>query len=346
MRRNIRYFLRNEPKFRRSIKKLRLQPGSSIVRRIAARRQRTMTSDPDHFNQALYEKVLHCELFTTYQHAFRSATGLPLRFLKMDSGIEAACEHDANGSSFCEKLNLCKSACKACIDVNQRLNAEAKINGPTTCHCFSGMSATAVPVLSNGTPIGILRTGQIFHKVPSPATFEQVSKTLRRQGLTKKDVDALKEAYFQTQVVNPERYQSMVTLLSTFASQLGRHAEKLAIISDHSEPAAVARARKFIDETLADPLPLSLVARQAGLSESHFCRVFKEATGLTLTDYVNRRRIEWAKKELLKPEARVSEIAFNIGYQSLSQFNRSFARFTGNSPTNFRREELARVTSV
>lgn len=333
-------------KIRDRIKKLRSRPSSSIVRRIAARRQRIMTSDPDHFNQALYDKVLHCELFTTYQNAFRSATGLPLRFLRLDTGIEFLCEQGANGSAFCEKLNLCKSACKACIEVNHRLNEEAKINGPTTCHCFSGMSSTAVPVLCNGSPIGILRTGQIFHKVPSPSTFEQVSKTLRRQGLTKKDVDALKEAYLQTQVVKPERYQSMVTLLSTFASQLSRHAEKLAIISDHSEPAAVARARKFIDETLADPLPLSLVARQAGLSESHFCRVFKEATGLTLTDYVNRRRIEWAKKELLKPEARVSEIAFHIGYQSLSQFNRSFARFTGNSPTNFRREELARASSV
>jgi AraC-like DNA-binding protein len=41
-----------------------------------------------------------------------------------------------------------------------------------------------------------------------------------------------------------------------------------------------------------------------------------------------------------------TEIAFQIGYQSLSQFNRSFARFTGNSPTNFRREELARAASV
>ncbi len=333
-------------KIRDRIKKLRSRLSSSIVRRIAARRKLKMTSDPDHFNQALYDKVLDCELFKTYQHAFRNATGLPLRFLRIDAEIPSACEYDANGSSFCEKLKLCKSACNACIDVNQRLNAEAKINGPSSCHCFSGMAATAVPVLFNGAPIGMLRTGQIFHKVPTPVAFDQVSKTLRRQGLTKKDVDSLKSAYFQTQVVDPERYQSMVTLLSTFASQLGRHAEKLAIISDNSEPAAVARARKFIDETLADPLPLSLVARQAGLSESHFCRVFKESTGLTLTDYVNRRRIEWAKKELLKPEARVSEIAFHIGYQSLSQFNRSFARFTGNSPTNFRREELARVTSV
>jgi len=305
-----------------------------------------MTNDPDHFNQALYDKVLGSELFTTYQNAFRCATGLPLRFLRVDTGIEYLCQQTENGSVFCEKLNLCASACKACIEVNHRLNEEAKINGPTTCHCFSGMSSTAVPISCNGSLIGILRTGQIFHKIPKPSTFEAVAKTLRRQGLTENDTKALREAYMQTQVVEPERYQSMVTLPATFATHLNRHAENLAIISDGSEPAAVARARKFIDSTLADPLPLSLVARQAGLSESHFCRVFKEATGLTLTDYVNRRRIEWAKRELLKPEARVSEIAFHIGYQSLSQFNRSFSRFTGNSPTNFRREELARAASL
>jgi len=305
-----------------------------------------MTNDPDHFTQALYEKVLGSELFTTYQNAFRCATGLPMRFVRVDSGIRHLCEQPENGSSFCEKLNLCNTACKACVEVNDRLEAEAKINGPTTCHCFSGMAATAIPVSSSGTLIGMLRTGQIFHKVPKPATFEAVAKTLRRQGLTEKEAKALRQAYMQTQVVEPERYQSMVTLLAIFASQLSRHAETLATISDGSEPAAVARARKFIDKTLADPLPLSLVARQAGLSESHFCRVFKESTGLTLTDYVNRRRIEWAKQELLKPEVRVSEIAFHIGYQSLSQFNRSFSRFTGNSPTNFRREELARAASL
>jgi AraC-like DNA-binding protein len=83
------------------------------------------------------------------------------------------------------------------------------------------------------------------------------------------------------------------------------------------------------------------VAHEAGLSESHFCRLFKEATGLTLTDYVNRCRIEHAKKELLKSDRRVSEIAFEVGYQSLSQFNRSFARIVGQSPTLWRRKQLS-----
>jgi AraC-like DNA-binding protein/ligand-binding sensor protein len=306
-----------------------------------------MAQDLDAFTESLFDKLQESELFKTYQSAFRCATGLPLRLVKPDATVaQVLCQSDENSSAFCERLNLCKSACKACVEVNDRLMREAGINGPTTCHCYTGMAATAIPIRHGPELIGFLRTGQVFHRLPAPEQFDAVATTLRRQGISEKEIEKLRTAYDQTRVVEPERYNSMVTLLVTFGQQLNRHVEKLALISEGSEPAAVAKAREFIDRTLADPLPLSLVARQAGLSESHFCRVFKESTGLTLTDYVNRRRIEWAKKELLKPEVRVSEIAFQIGYQSLSQFNRSFARFTGSSPTLFRREQIEAAGSV
>lgn len=294
----------------------------------------------------MIERLLESELFVTYQNAFRCATGLPLRLVPIDSDISFLCSQSENGSRFCEKLNLCAVACKACVEVNTRLNEAAKVQGPTTCHCFSGMSATAIPVRACGQTIATLRTGHVFHKVPTPEIFEAVAKTLGRQGLSDSDIESLRQAYFQTRVVEPERYQSMVTLLATFGLQLGKYAEKLAVAEREGEPLTVKRAKRFIDESLAEPLPLSLVATKAGLSESHFCRVFKESTGLTLTDYINRRRIEWAKNELLKPRTRVSEIAFRIGYQSLSQFNRSFVRFTGNSPSEFRRQELEKEVSL
>jgi AraC-like DNA-binding protein len=73
--------------------------------------------------------------------------------------------------------------------------------------------------------------------------------------------------------------------------------------------------------------------------------LFKDSTGLTLTDYINRCRIDWAKRELLRPEIRVSEVAFNVGYQSLSQFNRSFVRIAGVTPTKFRRLRMKRVST-
>lgn len=298
------------------------------------------------FKNTLFKRIENSELLKTYQTAFRCATGLPLRFINPEKGIEHLSQKTPNGSDFCLELNLCSTACKGCLEVNQLLNQNiAATSGPSSCRCYTGMASTAVPVLCDKVIIGILRTGQVFHQVPTEEMFDQVSANLLRQGLRESDVVKLKEAYLQTQVVEPERYQSMVTILGAFGEQLSKHAEKLAIMSEGSEPIAVAKAKDFIEKTLADPLPLPLVAQHAGLSESHFCRVFKEATGLTLTDYVNRRRIEWAKVELLKPETRVSEIAFQIGYQSLSQFNRSFSRFTGISPTNFRREEMEKMSS-
>jgi len=48
--------------------------------------------------------------------------------------------------------------------------------------------------------------------------------------------------------------------------------------------------------------------------------------------------VEWAKRKLLNPHSRVTEVAFDVGYQWLSQFNRSFLKYAGESPTKFREQ--------
>ncbi len=78
------------------------------------------------------------------------------------------------------------------------------------------------------------------------------------------------------------------------------------------------------------------MARHSGVSPFHFCKIFKRFTGLTFTEYVNRARVEKAKQLLIKPQSRVTEVAYDVGFQSLSQFNRSFRRVMDQSPTEFR----------
>ena len=297
------------------------------------------------FENSLLQRISNSDRYKMYQEAFRTATGLPLRLVSADPDGWCLDDQKVNRSPFCEEINLCKSACGACVETNRRLMKEAEVNGPSTCHCFAGLCATAVPIKMGASVIGYLKTGQVFSRVPTEEQFEKVLGAIGRRTLDKASRDNLRKAYFETRFVEPLRYQSMVTLLQSFAEQLSEHAESLSIIEEGSEPSAIAKARKYIHANLDQPLPLGLVARQAGLSESHFCRLFKDSAGLTLTDYVNRCRIDWAKRELLKPEARISEIAFLIGYQSLSQFNRSFARIVGVSPTLYRRNRLERVAS-
>lgn len=296
------------------------------------------------YEQRIYNRLAESDLYRTYQDAFRNATGLPLRLVGVD---EQWClpEHLENQSPFCEKLNLCDSACQACISINRKLMEDAKSKGPSSCGCFSGMSATAVPINLGSNPVAFLKTGQVFQRTPEEADFTNTLNTLAENGFVPDDVETLKAAYFQTRTVSPERYQSMVTLLSSFGEQLSRHADDLATVQDGREPEAIAKARKFIHAHLDEALALPVVSRHAGLSESHFCRVFKEVVGLTLTEYITRCRIAWAKRELLRPAARISDVAFKVGFQSLSQFNRSFARLTGCSPSAFRTERIEKAAS-
>jgi AraC-like DNA-binding protein/ligand-binding sensor protein len=307
------------------------------------------TPPPTHshksFQQTIFQRLLSSERFTIYQNAFRAATGLPLRLVESDTEKWCLDDHSINRSPFCEKLNLCKSACRACIDVNARLMKEADVSGPATCHCFAGLYASAVPIKLGASTVAYLKTGQVFSRPPDEKSFRDVLSLLGKKTIPEEEITLLHDAYFQTRSVEPQRYQSMITLLASFAEQLSFHTEQLSIIDQGTEPAAIAKAKKYIHEQLDQALPLGEVARVAGLSESHFCRLFKETTELTLTDYINRCRIDWAKRELLRPEVRVSEIAYLVGFQSLSQFNRSFARITGVAPTTYRRDQLKRAAS-
>jgi AraC-like DNA-binding protein/ligand-binding sensor protein len=300
-----------------------------------------MTKTRVEFEKSLHSRLRETGLFTLYQNAFQNATGLPLMLVGIDDASECISDDAANHGPFCEALHLCSSACRACIETNHRLLEEASVNGPTSCHCFAGLVATAVPVKAGGTAIAYLKTGQVFNRVPDEGQFDRVMNAIGKKSLGKKAVELLRAAYFQTRTVEPTRYASMVTLLESFAAQLGQHAESRAVIEEGKEPAPIARARHHVHEHMGEPLTLGEVSKAAGLSESHFCRLFRDVTGLTLTDYVNRCRIEWAKKELLKKEKRISEVAFEVGFQSLSQFNRNFLRLTAMAPTLWRQMRMA-----
>jgi AraC-like DNA-binding protein len=98
----------------------------------------------------------------------------------------------------------------------------------------------------------------------------------------------------------------------------------------------VTRARQYIAEHKSEPLSLAGVARAAGASIFYFCKLFRKTTGLKFTDYLARVRLEDARVRLQNPSLRISEIAFEVGFQSLTQFNRTFQRVFGQSPTDYR----------
>ena len=111
---------------------------------------------------------------------------------------------------------------------------------------------------------------------------------------------------------------------------------------DRAEPVEIWKARNFIHEHSDEELSLTKVAKSVHISPNHLSEKFKEVTGVNFVDYIARHRIEKARELLQNLNLRISEIAFAVGFQSLSQFNRVFRKLAGKSPTAYRAAKAKR----
>jgi AraC-like DNA-binding protein len=186
-----------------------------------------------------------------------------------------------------------------------------------------------------GDLIALLHTGQVLLQQPTRRRFNRVAATLLKWGI-EVDVQSAKEAYFQTRVMSPAQYESLIRLLTIFAGHLATIGDELLLRANAGEPVAVVKARRFVDAHHAEELSLSRVARAVNASATYFSKRFKEATGMTFIDYLGRVRVEKAKNLLQNPNLRISAIALEVGFQSVSQFNRTFKKVTGRSPKQLR----------
>ena len=150
------------------------------------------------------------------------------------------------------------------------------------------------------------------------------------------DRNQLRAAYFATQVVSSQKHNSVVRLLTIFSQHLAMISNRLFVEQQNSELPVITRAKEYIQKNQGEDLSLGEVAKAVNTSTFYFCKLFKRATGLNFTDYVSRIRIEKAKNLLLNHNLRVSEIAYEVGFQSLTHFNRVFKRIIGRSPTDYR----------
>jgi len=101
-----------------------------------------------------------------------------------------------------------------------------------------------------------------------------------------------------------------------------------------------------IMERMAEPLSAADMAQELGMSESQFSRFFRRTTGNTFTDFVNRVRINRACQLLMESEQRITDICYEVGFNNVANFNRRFLEIKGMTPSEFRRQALARFSGA
>lgn len=138
----------------------------------------------------------------------------------------------------------------------------------------------------------------------------------------------------------PWRTQTIRTLVMRILTEICKyHSEKYdkSREEDVTLISAVKRAIGFINSEYASPLSLVEICNEIGLSKYYFAREFHRISGYTIVNYINLIRCENAKLLLSVGDLSILEISERCGYSDQSYFTRIFKRYTGISPTQYRK---------
>jgi AraC-like DNA-binding protein len=264
------------------------------------------------------------------QVAFTCATGVPLT-------LAPASVYALADGTFCVKGCLGSTSGTACQ--SKLLQAEKRAvrrTAPVQYCCPSGLVKILVPVFINGSHVGSLLAGPFALHALDGHRLAFLMGRLERLGLGDR-ASRLQNAWQHTPRLSSAKCRAAGTLLQMFGKYLEECGKQQLNLhrSNHSS-GLLQKIEAFLAECKNDPVSLKEVAACVNLSPCHFCSVFKKQTGLTFSQYRTRQRLEKASELLGDPGRRVSDVAFDAGFESIPYFNRAFRRAFGCSPSQYR----------
>jgi AraC-like DNA-binding protein len=133
------------------------------------------------------------------------------------------------------------------------------------------------------------------------------------------------------------QYDAAIALIELSLPYLRSRLNIESILCDRNLSPMVRKACRFVDKHYSGKLSLGTIAAACRVSEDHLCHVFSKQTGHPLTRYICAVRIGHAMYLLNETKMSITEICFEVGYQSVSQFNRAFRAMKKMSPSEFRK---------
>lgn len=138
----------------------------------------------------------------------------------------------------------------------------------------------------------------------------------------------------EDQVNFPNIYEETRAIGELFLNRVNKEHQK-------NIPPLVRQAEEYIVNNLSKIKNITEVSQYLNISTSYLARIFKHYTGITLKLFIRNTKITYAKKKLLFSDNSITEIAESLGFNSISDFSRTFKRTLGETPSEFRKNHLS-----
>lgn len=320
--------------------------------------------------------ILDIPMFEHLQDALAKATGTAI--VTIDYKGTPVTKHSCRTEfcSVIRENPVSRKRCYKC-DALAGLEA-VRLNRPYIYLCHCGIVDVAVPVMVGDKYLGAVMFGQVRipngdtdakveRLVSEISSFQAEEETARHDLLEKYEkipemeykriveiaelIDAAVQYIVHRAVENRNKtltYEWMLRSVSagtgeTRLPDIGKMAE-FKEPEDRQQPDGLSKsspvypAVSYVENHRGEMVSMRDMANLCHLSPSYFSKIFPREMGETFTDYVNRRKVEWAKQRLRDSAESVSSIAFELGYVDTSYFIKVFKKFEGITPLAYRQQ--------
>lgn len=137
-----------------------------------------------------------------------------------------------------------------------------------------------------------------------------------------------------------EKTSTIPQLKSLYLTMANDYCDLVISVSTGHYSPVVKKAVDYILLNLGSPLPLKQIAAHVHLNPAHLSRKFKADTGMTITDFINRKRVEEAAQYLQRGNISITEAAFMVGFNDLNYFSKVFKKVMSETPSHYARSRM------
>jgi AraC family transcriptional regulator len=227
----------------------------------------------------------------------------------------------------------------------ERCDGKTRVNGMTRPGTLTVIPAGSSSRWDIYQPLSVLQLylpqttfNRVAHEAGTTAPGELVERTAHPDPITSRLLLSAADALEGCAALDTLFRHQLTDLLATrlLAAHTGSPATFRPVMGGLS-PKVLGRAiERLRSETNAD-VSLAALAADAGLSRFHFCRAFKESTGLSPHAWLRQYRLEQAMNMLRDTNVSVVSVAAALGYSSQTAFAAAFRKLTGETPSDWRR---------
>lgn len=149
----------------------------------------------------------------------------------------------------------------------------------------------------------------------------------------------LKQGNLFEEAEQNEFYFRAAELLLEDSVVISKHLQQIKVVKAITKRELyqrIVKGRNLICDNYARPITMPMIAREVGMSEYHFFRMFRQVYRMSPHQFLASRRTEAAQTALLKTDITFSELALNTGFADVFSFSKAFKKATGMAPSNWK----------